>query len=266
MTSKIITLEKLNNTRDLFDMKTKDGGRIKKGKLLRSGHLFGASERDIEKLSEQVNLIVDFRTDAECAEKPDPTVPHAEYLHLPVLQSLTAGITREKASGNAVAELSQDPAGAREYMTRMYLNFVTSYFAVAQYAKFLNLLCEERDGAVLWHCTAGKDRVGFATVMVQEILGVPRDDIFEDYLLTNQCLREEVETLITMIRKRNGGVPLAEGEADEALIYLFSAKEEYLEALYGKIEEMYGSFETFAEKGLKIDQVKRERLRKLYLD
>jgi len=62
MRSEKLVFEKLNNVRDLGSLETKDGKRIVKGKLLRSGHLTGASESDIEKLSKLVEIIFDFRS------------------------------------------------------------------------------------------------------------------------------------------------------------------------------------------------------------
>ncbi|MBR1702800.1 MAG: tyrosine-protein phosphatase [Lachnospiraceae bacterium] len=263
MTSQKLSFEKLNNTRDLGGMLTQGGCRIKFGKLIRSGHLFAASESDKVSLFDRVSLIVDFRTDKEREEKPDPVPEHTACLHLPIIKSLTEGITREKAAVEAtVKDLSHDPEEARQYMMHMYTNFVTSEFAVAQYAEFMRLLCEEREGAVLWHCTAGKDRAGFAAVLILEILGVSREDIFEDYLLTNECQKEEVAGLIQMIQKQNSGNAVSE----EALRFLFSAKEEYLMALYQKIDEIYGNFDNFAQKGLRIDRKKQELLRKIYVE
>ncbi|MBR1852752.1 MAG: tyrosine-protein phosphatase [Lachnospiraceae bacterium] len=263
MTSKKITLGKLNNTRDLFGMKTRDGRHIVPGKLLRSGHLFAASEADRAYLAEKVSLIVDFRTAAECREKPNPTISGAEYMHLPILKSLTAGITKEEAAVNtAVRDLSQDPEGAREYMMRMYRQFVADGFAVSQYAEFMKSLGMARKGAVLWHCTAGKDRAGFASALIQEVLGVSREDIFADYLLTNECLKEEVECLIAMVTKRHSEKALSQ----EALWLLFSAQEEYLAAMYREVQERYGNFETFVQRGLKLDQATQEHLRELYLE
>ena len=69
MISQVIPFEKLNNTRDLGGMPGADGRRIKKGKLIRSGHLYFASPRDIECLSGKIGLIVDFRNKQEAAEK-----------------------------------------------------------------------------------------------------------------------------------------------------------------------------------------------------
>ena len=266
MTSQKIAFEKLNNTRDLFGMQTKDGGRIKPGKLFRSGHLFGASEADCADLADRLSMIIDFRTEVECAEKPNPVIGQTEYLHLPVLRSLTAGITKEdSAVRKAAHDWSQDPKGAMQYMTRMYTQFVTDDYAVAQYARFAKELEKERDGVVLWHCTAGKDRAGFAAVIIQEILGVPREDIFEDYLLTNECLKDEVEHISRRIEKKISEYS-GSSVSKEALWLLFSAQKDYLEALYRKVDELYGDFDTFLQKGLNVDPAMREHLREMYLE
>ena len=42
---------------------------------------------------------------------------------------------------------------------------------------------------MVFHCTAGKDRTGFAAALLLSILGVERDTIMQDYLLTNQLYR-----------------------------------------------------------------------------
>lgn len=119
-----------------------------------------------------------------------------------------------------------------------------------------------RKGAVLWHCTAGKDRAGFASVLIQEVLGVAREDIFADYLLTNECLKEEVEHLTAMLTKQHS----EKGLSQEALWLLFSAQEEYLAAMYREVQARYGDFETFVQRGLKLDRAAQEHLQELYLE
>jgi protein-tyrosine phosphatase len=162
-----------------------------------------------------------------------------------------------------MTELLHNPEGALAYMEQVYTTFVTNDFAISQYAHFLDLLLQERKGAVLWHCTAGKDRAGFASILVQHLLGVSREDILEDYMMTNQCLVPEVEPLIAMIQKQ---VHDDSPQVRQVLEILFGARKEYLAALYEKIQERFGSFEAFVEQALGIDQEKRARLQEMYLE
>ena len=262
--SRRIEFEKLLNTRDLGGMDAAGGKKILPGKLIRSGHLIFASERDLEHLAELIGVSVDFRSDRECEEHPEPRIPGVRYCHIPLLDTRVKGVTRDEDSYEEVRKNMESNAElSRKYMCRVYADFVTNDYCISRYADFVRLLLEEHERAVLWHCTAGKDRAGFAAVIVQELLGVSRADIRADYLMTNECLEPEVRGLIEMIGKKNGN---SSAEAEKALRYMFCAWEEYLDAAYARIDEIYGSFDGYIEKGLRITPEERERLRSLYLE
>lgn len=121
----------------------------------------------------------------------------------------------------------------------------------------------DAEGCVLWHCTAGKDRAGIASALIEEILGVDRKEIIADYLLTNEYLKKDVSSLIRFIKKMNG----TDSElADEALGYLLGAKEEYIMSFYSAAEERYGSFDGFVRHGLGIGDSEKQALREKYLE
>ena len=256
MTSTQLPFENLYNTRDLGGMTTKDGSRIKSGMLIRSGHLHQGTTADRRWLAEHVSLVIDFRTIGECREKPDPD--QFEYIHLPIINEQTAGITREEeADRTAMRDLSGDPEAAKQYMIGLYRNFVSTDYGLQQYRKYVDLLLEGREKAILWHCTAGKDRAGFAAIIIQEILGVPGEDIREDYLKTNICLQPEVSKLMRMAKDETG---------EKALDYLFGAKEEYFDALYEAIYHCSGSPEAFLTDGLRLTTEEIQTLRATYLE
>ena len=269
MKSEKIIFEKLSNTRDLGGMLTKSGKKICKGKLFRSGIIYGAPQSDLEKLSQLVELIIDFRTSKELTEKPDPAIDGINNLHLPIMRELTDGITREKqASASVIKKYSEDPDGAKRYMINIYKNFVTDELPLFNYSKFINILLEPRAKGVLWHCTAGKDRAGFGAVILQELLGVDKESIIEDYLYTNSCLRNEIK-LITMHQMHKHNIDSS--NLNKTILFqnmidsIFTAKEEYLSGLYDKIYEIYGSFDGFVYDGLNITDKQINELRKIYL-
>ncbi len=269
MRSEKLVFEKLNNVRDLGSLETKDGKRIVKGKLLRSGHLTGASESDIEKLSKLVEIIFDFRSKKETIEKADPEIDGAEKVNLPVIRELTEGITREKkATLSLVQRFADNSEGARNHMIYIYKSFVTDELPLTSYKTFIEMLLKKRDKAALWHCTAGKDRAGFGAVIIEELLGVAREDIFDDYLYTNECIKDEVtEIALRLSQKYLNPEPSSDELSifNKTIEYLFGAKEEYLLGVYQKIEELYGDFNGFISKGLKITDEQVELFRKLYL-
>ena len=115
---------------------------------------------------------------------------------------------------------------------------------------------------MLWHCTAGKDRAGFASVIIQWLLGVDEAAIREDYLAANTYLAAEVESLVAMLRVQMGRT---DENADAALMCLFTAREEYLDAAFANATRVYGSFDGFLEQGLRVTAEERAGLRGRYL-
>ncbi len=260
--SRAITFEKLHNVRDLGGMNTEDGRTIKEGCFIRSGHLEDLSVSDRKKLQDIVSLIIDFRTEEERNEKPDSVIDGISYIHIPILDTLTPGITREaEAEEKIFAALKMEPDEAKQYMCDMYTAFAGDN-ATVHYAEFVRIILEKHEKAVLWHCTAGKDRAGIGAAIVEEILGVPRDDIIEDYLSTNRHLENEIAFLTDFIKKKTG---TDSKPADEALGYLFGADKDYIMSYYKAVYEKYGSFDRYIKEGIGLAPQDVEAIRECYL-
>ncbi|MCH5172160.1 MAG: tyrosine-protein phosphatase, partial [Erysipelotrichales bacterium] len=224
-----IELEGLPNTRDLGGLKTKDGKTIKYKKLLRSGHLHFATENDKRILLEEYNLglVVDFRSLDEKNEKPDPVLTSVKYAYNPVMREITKGITRDEKSDKdtitmIIVDMADDLNRAEKYMEDIYEQLINDDYALSQYGKFIDLLLENKDKASLWHCTAGKDRAGFATFLVLECLGVDKETIIEDYLLTNKYVQNDIVAMIKSIKSKYN-LP----NVDEVVKALFGIKRVY---------------------------------------
>ena len=260
--SRIIPFQTLHNIRDLGGMAAAGGKMIRPGKLIRSGHLSKLSSSDIRQMQELVDTIVDLRSDKERQENPDVVIEGVSIVNIPILDQLTAGVTREKeADQSIIQQFLTEPEDAKEYMCRMYRNFVQDQ-AVLSYRRFLDCLLAGGEKAVLWHCTAGKDRAGIAAVHVEEILRVPKEAIRADYLKTNEYLASDIMFLTEVVKKQTG---VAGGIVDEALSYLFGADEVYLDAWYDEIGKRYGSFENYLRKGLGLSEEDEELMRERYL-
>ncbi len=263
------SFEGIRNIRDLGGLRSVDGRKVKRGLLLRSEQLFFSTEGDLAKLCNLgIAEVIDFRSGLERAEKPDLEIPGARNLHLPIMEDISAGVTRDAESDEgAFAMLAQGgddaPVLAAAYMQKTYRSFVESPFSVSQYARFAGeaVSCAERGRAILWHCTAGKDRAGFAAAIMLEALGVTRADIVEDYLLTNERLAAVVGQLIEQFE---GQLPT--DAAHEAARRLFLADESYLQAAYGAAEDLYGGFDAFLEQGLGLDAGVRAHMQELFLE
>jgi protein-tyrosine phosphatase len=255
--------ERLKNTRDLGGLTMQDGRKIKPGMLIRSSYLAVAPAHDLAILQNTVSDIVDFRTEKERQERPDPEMAGVTYHAQPVLADMTAGITREEeADKNEIETYLLDPDGARQHMLENYRLFVTSDHARQCYRHFVELLAAPREKAILWHCTAGKDRAGFAAAIVLSILGADRETILADYMKTNAGLAREIQWIYPMIEKQAG---IMTETMRKALDYMFLAREEYLLEAFRTAEEKHGSMDAYLKESLGVDDAMRKGLQDRYL-
>jgi protein-tyrosine phosphatase len=163
---------------------------------------------------------------------------------LPIEPTVVAALRARLASG---APLSS--AAALDVMRDSYRNYVrhnTQNFR----ALFAHLL-EDRAPLVI-HCTAGKDRTGFACALILHALGVPDDLISEDYLLTNRFYRRDPAVS-----------PDLPEEVRQALA---SVEASFLAAAFEVIHADYGNLETYFSDGLGLATRERVRLEAIYLE
>ena len=268
--STLIRFEKLANARDLGGMKTADGRQIRRGRLIRSEQLVGLTSSDKAKLEGLLDTVVDFRNTEEAADQPDCELTGVRNIRNPILESFTAGVSREeKSDEELIANLVFNPEGAKDYMRSMYRKFVTDY-CISSYSRFIKILTEKHDKAVLWHCSAGKDRAGVGAVIIEEILGIPRETIIADYLKTMDYLSGYVDTyrkyITSQIEKEKHLSDQEKQVVSEAVGNLFGLDRSYLEAYYEEINRKYRDFGTFIRKGLGLSEEQIRQLKADYLE
>ena len=194
----IITLENISNARDLGGMDAANGKKIKPKMLLRSSALFGASDDDVEKLKNEYNLahVVDFRTEDERLEKPHEIsrFDGVEYSFLNSFNKIQTEVTRDKKSEYLLLKTADKltEEEAIEIIESFYNQLPHIDSLNDAYKKFFEILINNEQGAVLWHCSLGKDRAGIAAVLIEHVLGVNYLNILTDYLLTNEYLNQNI--------------------------------------------------------------------------
>ena len=259
MKDRKLTFEKIHNARDLGGLQTKEGRIIKEGLLIRSANLSEATEADLEKMKEVHCLakVIDLRTSKEKTEKPDIYSENTEYIHNPIFDERVFGISHERENDEKLSK-PQIPV-----MEDLYCMMVTNESCRANLGKAVRAVMEHdfSKGSVLWHCTEGKDRCGLVTAMVLGALGVKRELIMEDYLLTNEVNAPKAE----MFYQRVFMAGKSEVEA-EAVKNAFLAKESYLNAAFSVIDEKYPDMETYLKEGLGIPEESILAFRKAVLE
>lgn len=259
-----ISLEKLPNVRDLGYLKTGDDQNTLSTALIRSGGLNSASDADIATLLTEFNVrtVIDLRTEEEKTKSPDPQdkMQGVRFVDAPILGYTATGITREnglEGLAKSLATLNADPT---QLMIELYPKMLLEDSGVQGYSRFFATLADNEEGAVLWHCSAGKDRAGLAAVLLQYALGVAKRDILADYLATNTYLAGRADDLIKLFPAEYRTENFVQG-----LQILNSANENFLIAGIKAVENEYGSLEKYYKDALGVDEGMRELLRNKYL-
>lgn len=264
-----IALEGAANTRDLGGYQTTDGMMVKPHLLIRSGALDKLTENDGRILTEEYGLktIVDLRTDTEVAQKPDLVMEGVTVVRNPLIRDATVGMTHEGSTekeGSAVDMLiemvEQMDGKVEEYNRGSYAKLVTDDYSLSQLKNFFTILLENEDGAILWHCTAGKDRVGTSTALLLSALGVDREVIVEDFLLTNTFYKAQEDALIKVASEKT-----TDPEMLENIRILNGVRESYIRTVFTTIDEQYGSMDQFLEEQMGLTPEKRQLLKDKYL-
>lgn len=251
-------MKKLVNFRDIGGITTVNGYKVKSKRLLRSGAVSDISISDKRKLLEEYNLslIVDFRDEGEILKQPDDNIEGVDYCNINIMQEIQETTTDpDSISDGFNSEM------AKEGMKSIYKEIILDQTARRGYRHFIQMLTRQREGAVLFHCYAGKDRTGIGAAIILTILGVSEDDIFNDYMKTNEQ-RAAANLLILDEAKQNGYC----NAQLEGLEKLMSVDASYLEEMYKTISECFGSFADYIADGLAIKQEEIELMKQIYLE
>lgn len=255
-----LPLQNLWNTRDLGAIITEDERHILPRRLLRSGDLYHLSLADQKALCEEYRLtkVIDLRTEAEAKERPDTVLPGVEYYRIPILDEPRPGITHIRDMDREFLKNQKEP---EKFMENVYEEILNDQYSVKQYARFIDVLLHHENGAVLWHCSTGKDLTGIAAAILLCALGVSGNEIREDYRRTDTCLDKE---WIYTKRLLESYPNVGEQEMENARVF-FKTEEQWLAGAVSSLEKTYDSVEQFLKKGLYLTSKAREELKMKYL-
>ena len=256
-----VPLEGVLNTRDLGGLKTVDGRSVRTEQLIRSGEIDEISESSMQNLDEMgVSVIVDLRTTSEATAHPAqwPEGEGPARHNFPVMENESQMIEDMRASiksGTAKADETDALfAGAFGYIATDYTDEYRDLFDV--------LLGQPEGEAVLYHCSGGKDRTGVATALVLSALGVTKEDIQADFMMSNTLkdADNKAEQIAAEVNAAQGTNMTA-----EAVWPSLGVRESYLDEFYDSVEESYGSVDGYLREGLGLTDDDLDTLRNRYL-
>lgn len=221
-----LELERAWNFRDLGGYRGRDGRAVRWRRLFRADGLDRLTEADLRQVETLgLRTVIDLRTEDEVARgRLAATAGEPVWHHLPMLDVLPPREEYEAWAGAA-------------YVAEQYLAMTGS--ASASVATFLDVVCRPEAYPLVFHCFAGKDRTGILTALVLGLLGVPDEDIVEDYALSRAAMVQ----LLAWLRAE-AGEQAAELEARSAAIV--AAEPETMAAFLEGFRARYGSFDGYA--------------------
>ncbi len=240
-----VPLAGASNLRDLGGYQVLDGRRVRFGRVYRSATLANLTATDVAAVAALgLRTVCDLRGEEEAAHRPSRLPAGAERVALPIEPTVGASLAdlmrREQATGEDVVDL----------LRQAYLDYVTTY--LHRYRAMFELLLQPERQALLFHCSAGKDRTGIGAALILTALGASRQTIMDDYVATDRLWRRDF--------------PMPPGSPKPLTDALYGTHPALLEAALEAAVAPHGDVGVLLEQGLGLGGDRLERLRDLLLE
>ncbi|HKX94861.1 MAG TPA: tyrosine-protein phosphatase [Methylibium sp.] len=233
-------ISSIPNLRDLGGLVGAGGRRIAAGRLYRSSHLHALTPDDEPVLAALgIRTVVDFRgVDERALALSRGLRPEIQELHLPIEPRGLGALRELRKAGNV------EESAVVELMHNAYRRFVLQHAPV--YAALLARLQQQDSLPLVFHCTAGKDRTGMAAVIILLALGVSREAIVQDFMLSNERWEPTETTRDWTVLSR--------------------VRAEYLDTAFETMTRRWGSIGAYLDQALALNGAARRRLAALLLE
>lgn len=221
--------------------------RIRWGMLYRSARMDLSQPATRDKLNHLgIRTVIDLRTPSE-SPLPAGTLPgQPRVVHIPIpvdcLTDILADIDQQRIQPDTIGRIVE----------RINRHIVAAN--APAFRQMFDVLLDKENYPAVIQCSTGKGRTGIASALVLNALGVNDDDIMTDYRLS----RFNIPTAISYVYE----LPV---RSQEALITLFSARENFLNAAKDEIERTYGSVDEYLTKAVGLQKDELKDLRKILL-
>lgn len=236
-----LALQGAYNFRDLGGIQTSDGKTIRWGQVFRGDTLTRLTPADYVRLNAiGIGLVCDLRTREE--RKTDPTEWQGGsplFVLAPVSEN-DKGDSRNNTLMDALRSGKMSEEDGKNVFEQFYIRMV--FDSASKFGVVLRAI-ETSDRPSMFHCTGGRDRTGITAAMLLHMLGVPRETILADFVLSTRYLNE---------RAAPAPAPANEAEARQARLFaeVIRLQPRYIEAVFKAIDERYGSFDAYRRDAL----------------
>lgn len=238
------------NFRELGGLETKNGQVFKEGMLFRSGSFPNLNEHDQAILSTTgINSVIDFRSAFEIENEPDffPNEMNVNWINAPIGSLDQKGMSQFR-------EVLSNPDFKSEDLDNLMIQANRGFVDHIEDFKPFFVEIQKPETIVLFHCSAGKDRTGFASSLLLHALGYDWEEILADFLTSNDAVLKADLSKMKMY-----------GFPEDRAAQLMGVKASYLESSWKAVNEKYGSIDNMLEMVFGIGESEKELLRKKYL-
>jgi len=260
--SRLVTLDGAVNVRDIGGYRTSDGLQVTRWRLFRGDALSQLTGPDLERLDRLgLRTVIDFRTPGEVLLAGADRLPFGvQFVSLPVGGGDLGSVYELIASGDHDRQQRELGDGrAASLMVAINRGFVADARQREAFGVALRLACSPERLPLLYHCSGGKNRAGWMTAIVLTLLGVPREVVLRDYLLSNDFHRTDYQKL------RYDLVKTGIVADPELLRPIMEESPTYLGAAFEEAERRYASFGGFVAHGLEVGDAMLGELRRALL-
>ena len=246
----MLSINSVSNFRDVAI-----GPKMKKNLLFRCAKLSTLNNEDIVKLENiKPYAIIDFRDPKEIKKAPDNLSDNLfkKYVSLPISASTLNRMVAEK---NIQGDNRLTYENVMEESYKLYLNNHKHVWK-----EFINILLNSNSNPIIFHCSAGKDRTGIASYIIQSLLNSSIELIYENYLLSNQLLSSIAATAEQTTSSKNDDLKIT----NVMLKALGKVKKSYLNSSIYEIKEKYQTLEMYIFNELGFNENDIKKLIKLY--
>jgi len=231
------------------------GSKMKNNILFRCAKLSTLNDEDIKKIEDlNPHAIIDFRDPKEINKAPDNLSKDLlkKYVSLPISASTLSRMVDQK-------NIDGDNKFTYEkVMEESYKLYINNHKHV--WKEFIKILLKANNNPIIFHCSAGKDRTGIASFIIQKLCDNPMEVIFENYLLSNELLTINAATAEQSTASKKDDHLITEIMLDT----LSKVKKSYLISGINEIENQFESLENYIIQELGFTDADIKDLKKLY--
>ncbi|MCF0203395.1 MAG: tyrosine-protein phosphatase [Bacteroidaceae bacterium] len=265
--SQEVVLDDVDNCRQFGGYTNKDGKRIKQNLLFRSGKLCKLTDEGTEEFKRRnIKTVIDLRIPEEIEEKPDPKIEGVKHNVISIVAPESQFYRMSKNGVGVNADNYSDVVNAIAKtpmnLGDMYIEgIIDSPYGQKALRKVFRTIIDSTDGALLWHCSGGKDRTGIVAALLLAALDVPQQTILDDYELTNNFVPGQ-RVVLWLASKHFGN----NDKERERVATIAGVKRSFMEHTLNHINQHYGSPQKYITNQIGITPEDINTLKTRYLE